>query len=204
MIHTIRKLSIVLFLVALAIVGQSGAPTQQAFDAAYWASQPPAIQALQTAPGRLAAAAQLAESGVAIDFDIQALGEDPYDTMLLRAQYGYTVGVPSMLLQPIGAIPGYAAPGITPQPGQLFYPTVAPAGWIANIPVTTLPAPYSAPAPPAGPVYTLGAQIQTGVYALSSSTGVYPALGTQLTVGKITGVVQPLGPFGLYVLEVNQ
>lgn len=179
------------------------APTQEQFDAAYWAAQPPAIQALQGSAERVQLAAQLANQGYLIDYDIMALGEDPYDIMLLRAQYGYNVGVPSMLLQPIGAVPGYAVPGLTPLPGQMPYPSVAPAGWIANIPVTSLPAPSSAPsvpAQPAGPVYTLGAQFETGIYALSSSTGTFPAVGTTLTVGGVTGTLKAYGPFSLEVL----
>ena len=62
--------------------------TQQQFDQAYWASQPPEVQALPgiTDPDQRAArAATLATNGFTIDVPIMVWGWDAYLVMTMRA-----------------------------------------------------------------------------------------------------------------------
>jgi len=92
-----------------------------AFNAAYWASQPPAIRELDSmerfSAERDAAAITLAAAGAIIDREIMALGNDPYSVMRTRAAYGYT-WVPSMFLfQHVISL----APGIPMPPGAELY-----------------------------------------------------------------------------------
>jgi len=90
--------------------------TQQQFDQAYWASQPPEVQALQGIADqgqRTTQAAQLAASGFTIDVPIMVWGWDPYLVMTMRAQMGYT-WVPSALQPPITIAPGLSQPGVVP------------------------------------------------------------------------------------------
>lgn len=79
---------------ATAVVDKSNmTPTD-----AYWAEQPPAIQALRTMPDdeRFAAAQELAKQGYSIDVPIMVWGWDPLTTMTIRQNDGYT-WVPSAL-----------------------------------------------------------------------------------------------------------
>src|SRR6204780_4714587 len=101
--------------------------TQQQFDQAYWASQPPAIQALQSIADqeqRATAAAQLATNGFTIDVPIMVWGWDAFLTMTMRAQFGYT-WVPSALQPPVSIAPGIAQPGVVS-----YDPLHPPAGSI--------------------------------------------------------------------------
>jgi hypothetical protein len=116
--------------------------TQQQFDQAYWASQPPEVQAL---PGlanpeqRATRAAALATNGFTIDVPIMVWGWDAYLAMTMRVQFGYT-WVPSALQPPVTIAPGIAQPGVVkydplhPPPGSIQvstniqdYPPFAPA-----------------------------------------------------------------------------
>jgi hypothetical protein len=125
--------------------------TQQQFDQAYWASQPPAVQALQNITDqdqRATAAAQLATEGFTIDVPIMVWGWDAYLVMTMRAQLGYT-WVPSALQPPVTIAPGDAQPGVV-----AYNPLAPPAGSIrvsTNIqdypPFT--PAPQPTPQTPA-------------------------------------------------------
>lgn len=172
------------------------------FDDAYWASQPPAVQALRNAgANRLMLAVQLAQAGYLIDEDIMVWGWDPGQQMARRVELGLPY-VPSLLLQPLGATPGYAYPGITPGAGQLPFPSSMPAGWMrVSVALSDYPS-FDPPAPPKTPVYTLGPQIAKGVYIVSSSTGVFPPVGQQITVGNITGTLAVYG-MDLYVIEAG-
>lgn len=90
--------------------------TQQQFDQAYWASQPPEIQSLQNIGDqnqRAAQAAQLATNGFTIDIPIMVWGWDAFLMMTLREQFGYT-WVPSALQAPVTIAPGTAQPGVAP------------------------------------------------------------------------------------------
>ncbi len=88
--------------------------TQQQFDQAYWASQPPQVQGL---PGianqelRANTAAELATTGFTIDVPIMVWGWDAYLVMTMRAQFGYT-WVPSALQPPVSIAPGDTTPGV--------------------------------------------------------------------------------------------
>jgi hypothetical protein len=88
--------------------------TQQQFDQAYWASQPPEVQALQGMADpdqRANQAAELATKGFTIDVPIMVWAWDAYLVMTMRAQYGYT-WVPSALQPPVSSAPGVAQPGV--------------------------------------------------------------------------------------------
>jgi hypothetical protein len=116
---------------------------QTAFDKAYWASQPPELQALPAMEDfgqRTTRAAVLATKGFVVDVPIMVWGWDPYLVMTMRANYGYT-WVPSALQPNISV-----APGVT-QPGAVAYdPTQPPPG---SIKVSTNIADYPPLIPPA-------------------------------------------------------
>ncbi len=104
------------------------AQTPSEFNAAYWASRPPAVQALESlereSPARLEAALALAKAGVSVDELIEARGlGNPYDTMRLRQAYGITWQQP--FPQPN---PWNLPPGITGMPGVPFDPNNPPPG----------------------------------------------------------------------------
>lgn len=170
--------------------------TPQQFDEAYWASQPPEIQALQTItdPGQRAAqAAQLATAGFTIDVPIMVWGWDPYLVMSMRAQLGYT-WVPSALQPPVTIAPGDTQPGVVP-----YNPADPPAGSIkvsTNIqdypPYKTAPAQNSSAPAPTDPV---GAQSIGNIYL--SVPGDTSADGTRFSDARGTFqkhvVVTPFG-----------
>lgn len=207
----LSRFSLTLLLSLSASFGQSiAAPppanNQQTFDAAYWASQPTAVQSAHSAGTLGSQCLALANQGYVIDEWIMCWGNDAYWAMVIRAENGYT-WVPSLLQTPIGANPGYAEPGLPPLPGQTAYPIIPPPGSvIVSTSVLSYPA-YSAPVSISSITspqkFSLGPQIGTGEYLLISNTGVTPALGSTLTVGSTTGSVVKVGPFA-YGLQVNQ
>jgi len=105
--------------------------TQQQFDQAYWASQPPEVRGL---PGiadqeqRADQAATLATDGFTIDVPIMVWAWDAYLVMQMRSQFGYT-WVPSALQPPVTIAPGTAQPGavaydpLHPPPGSITVST---------------------------------------------------------------------------------
>lgn len=102
---------------------------QQAFDQAYWASQPPAVQALQNIQNpeqRAAVATQLANEGYSIDVPIMVWGWDPSVTTAMRESEGYT-WVPSALQNPVEMAPGLPSMGTL----TAYNPNNPPAGSIA-------------------------------------------------------------------------
>jgi hypothetical protein len=139
--------------------------TQQQFDQAYWASQPPEIQALQQISDpnqRAAQAATLATSGFIIDVPIMVWGWDPYLVMTMREQMGYA-WVPSALQPPIAIAPGNTELGVAP-----YNPADPPPG---SIKVSTNIADYPpyAPAQPAAtgptvPADPVGVQTIGNIY----------------------------------------
>jgi hypothetical protein len=156
--------------------------TSAQFDVIYWASKPPAVQALQSMPldftdpapsGRTDTAMSLATNGYQIDVPIMSWGWDPLLVMTQREQYGYT-WVPSALMPPV-----QMAPGIT-EPGEIPYdPAHPPTGAIL---VSTDPADYSPyaapPSPPPASTSLVGVNEGNGYYSA------YPAALQQLTQGE--------------------
>jgi hypothetical protein len=102
---------------------------QQAFDDAYWAAQPPAVQALRTMQNpeeRTVTATQLAAEGYSIDVPIMVWGWDPSITTAMRQADGYT-WVPSAMQNPVEDAPGLSGYGNTAG----YNPNNPPAGSIA-------------------------------------------------------------------------
>jgi hypothetical protein len=102
--------------------GTSGDHTQS-FDDAYWAKQPPAVQALRNMGDydqRTQLAAQLTAQGYDIDVPIMVWGWDPGKITAARQSYGYT-WVPSAMQPAITEAPGLSSPGI-----QAYDPTHPP------------------------------------------------------------------------------
>jgi hypothetical protein len=101
---------------------------QQAFDNAYWASQPAAVQALQKIQDpaqRATMATQLASEGYSIDVPIMVWGWDPSITTAMRQADGYT-WVPSALQSGVEMAPGLPGMGTI----AAYDPNNAPAGSI--------------------------------------------------------------------------
>ncbi len=119
-------------------------------DQAYWAEQPPAVQALQYTPDdqRGALAQQLASQGYTIDVPIMVWNWDPLATMVQRQIDGYT-WVPSLQQAPTAVAPGINFPGLAsydpskPPPGSIPVSTAFAQGtngqnsWIKNVDTTT-------------------------------------------------------------------
>lgn len=99
-----------------------------AFDDAYWAAQPPAVQALRNIDDpnqRSILAAQLAASGYRIDTPIMVWGWDASKVTSLRQGLGYS-WVPTAFQNPIAE-----APGVDDHGSQPYDPTNPPKGSIA-------------------------------------------------------------------------
>ncbi|MEI9812527.1 MAG: hypothetical protein WDO18_07535 [Acidobacteriota bacterium] len=80
---------------------------------AYWSMFPQEVQALRTIPNRderIQAAWGLVQQGFTVDAEIMVLGNDPYGTMLMRRDLGYT-WTPAMGQPPIAVLPGLQYPG---------------------------------------------------------------------------------------------
>jgi hypothetical protein len=101
-----------------------------AFDNAYWAQQPAAVQPLRTMPDseRAAYAQQLASEGYKIDVPIMVWGWDPSLVTSMRQADGYT-WVPSGLQNPVEMAPGLGSLGNlaaydpkNPPPGSIAVP----------------------------------------------------------------------------------
>lgn len=85
---------------------------QEVFNAAYWASKDPEVRKLKDMENRKALAADLARQGFAINMWIEYHGFDPYSTMTMLKQYGYTwisrlFGTPMPNVAPGVSLPGY-------------------------------------------------------------------------------------------------
>lgn len=109
-------------------LGAIWAAGQGSYNDAYWASQPPEVQALRNIDepdARRAEAAKLANAGFTIDVPIMSWGWDAEKTMQLREDYGYT-RVPSALEPNVEVAPGLTVPGLQPYNPSLY-----------SIPVTT-------------------------------------------------------------------
>ena len=98
------------------------------FDDAYWASQPPAVQALRNMDDqtqRSELAGQLTAAGYKIDAPVMVWGWDPSKVTSLRQGMGYT-WVPSGFQNPVAE-----APGVDDHGSQPYDPTNPPSGSIA-------------------------------------------------------------------------
>lgn len=133
------------------------------FDVEYWFSFDPRIQALAKLDpaSRYGAAMQLAQKGLPIDHDIMVLGADPYITMYVRTQQGYT-WVPNAL-QPNVLTPGDHFPGTSD------YDAANPP--VGSLKVSTkledfppFPEPPAPPAPLLVPSGFVGRQVLFGSY----------------------------------------
>ena len=106
---------------------QTAAQSQAAFDDAYWAKQPAAVQQLrniQDPAEKQQVATQLAQQGYSIDVPIMVWGWDPQIATQLRQSQGYT-WVPSALQQPVEVAPGLTVAGMAS-----YDPAHPPAGSI--------------------------------------------------------------------------
>lgn len=175
---------------------------REQFNAAYWGSFAPVVQALSGLEAfsaeRMDAAIALAQSGHLIDHQIQAVGASAYETMKLRELYGYT-WVPSLLQPPVPIAPGIAIPG---QP--MYDATAPPAGSIKVsskiedyppfLVASTVVAPPQADPVPARPC--LGVMLGAGKAAVMP--GDYSEAGTRWPSGSDTWWVKRIvqTPFG--------
>ena len=170
--------------------------TQQQFDAAYWASQPPEIQALQSIADpdqRADQAAELATNGFTIDVPIMVWGWDAYLVMTLRAQFGYT-WVPSALQPPVTIAPGVAQPGVVaynpsdPPPGSIMVSTN-----IADYPPFT-PPPQPTPQTPQGATRSVCNPSATSIFR-SRAKRIRTAPRSPIAAARFrnTSVVTPFG-----------
>ena len=118
--------------------------TQQEFDAAYWAAQPRAVQAL---PGiidqgqRYTLASQLVQQGYIIDSTVMVWGWSAWYTAQMRMNLGYT-WVPSAGMKPIQTLPGITNSGTPPYDAAV----VPPGGILVTLDVSLLPLIFPAPA----------------------------------------------------------
>lgn len=143
---------------AFAQVQEECTPSLQAFDTAYWASQPPALRGQKTT----VELSQLAAQGYIVDVPIMVWGMDPCRINVLRKGFGYT-WVPNAMQAGVQVAPGVGTPGnLIP-----YDPFNPPAG---SIKVTTNAAdlkPFDPPPPPKPPVAItnpVGAQSFGNIY----------------------------------------
>lgn len=108
----------------------NGRPVRNDYEA-YWAMQPPEVQALmnlRTVDQRMALARELASQGFIIDVPIMVWNWDPLATMIVRRNQGFT-WVPSALQEPVQVAPGLSFPGLpsynaaNPPPGSILVST---------------------------------------------------------------------------------
>jgi len=118
------------------------------FNAAYWASKPPEVRALDRMESfsseRSAKALELAQAGHIIDTEIEAIGfGNPFDTMRYREMYGWK-WYPSLIMShylPPGTVVPVEVPGYKP------YTDAAPEGAVkVSTNIADYP-PYEKPVP---------------------------------------------------------
>lgn len=117
------------------------------FNAAYWAAKHPEVRALKDLPTctmeRLGKAFELARAGHILDYEVDAVGLDPGQTMWLRTQHGIT-----WVQKFPDPCPWNLAPGTTGMPGIPFDPDNPPAGAIKTSLYLGDYPPYDPPPPP--------------------------------------------------------
>lgn len=191
---------------------------QKSFNEIYWNSFAPAVRALRLMEpegpsmldpnGRTETAITLAQKGYHIDYDIHVLNDDPYMTMTLRQNYGYT-WVPCLLMPPVQMVPGVTSPGMI-----AYDPNNPPSGAIkVSLDTNDYPA-YDPPAPPiviAPPQSLVG--IRIGLNTYSAVVGATDALndGDQykdvprgiFTFHEVESPFAPNGVKGWFTLNVS-
>src|SRR5580704_13213060 len=111
-----------------AAAASTSVESDQSYDDAYWAAQPPAVQALRNVDDysqRTELAAKLSAEGYDVDVPIMVYGWDPAKITAARESYGYT-WVPSATQTPVEQAPGISTPG-----GTAYNPNNPPTGSIA-------------------------------------------------------------------------
>jgi hypothetical protein len=120
---------------------------REEFNAAYWAAKHPDVRALKDMEtcslDRMGEAFDLARAGHILDYEIDAVGQDAYQTMWLRLQHGITWT--QRFPEPC---PWNLAPGITGLPGIPFDPNHPPAGAIKTSIDAADYQPFDPPKPP--------------------------------------------------------
>ncbi len=147
--------------------------TQSVFDPAYWSHFPAEIQALRTDTNAFLDAQKLSANptlAVLLDKPIMVDHDDPWLTMYLRIQFGYT-WIPNATQPNIVAGPGISFPGF-----PLYDPKNPPAGSIkvslslADFPSLVKPVPAPVPStdpigvPMGGPFYATGKGFSATTY----------------------------------------
>lgn len=173
---------------------------QLAFGKAYWLAQPPAVRELSCgapspivanqsvcpAPNAEAIALELIPYGFVIDHHIMIWGMDPYLTMKLRKEYGYT-WVPSALQPPVVVAPGLEVPGM-----PVYDPAKPPPGSIkVSVDIRDFPAFDPPPPVPPAPKSFVGA------FNFGNMYQVLP--GDLAKHGDV--VVEPRGTFKKIILQ---
>ncbi len=200
--NTLKTLSITAILAILPAWAQTD---QQKFDAAYFAAQPPSVQAVMKMPvgnsaeltAREQAAVAAAQKGALIDGEIVGWGFDAFQTMLKYQSYGYTWI--NNILQPAPLPPGLSFPGF-----PAYDSNNPPAGSIkVSLNLADYP-PYPVPAvaPPAAPIYYIGPLIpfQINEYETwDSQPNGFTVTTSAGTFVKTRQIVD--GPFGPWIVQ---
>lgn len=111
------------------------------YDAAFWASLPPAVRALANQQLSQNARTELVQELKAQygEYMVNAIEEEdwePWEFAMISAMDGYNNGVPNLTQIPIGNAGQYAKPGLPPEPDQLgpypAPPAPMPKGWVST------------------------------------------------------------------------
>lgn len=185
-----RGLSFLVLLGLLAVAltfGQSAYPSEaerSAFNSAYWLAQPPEVRALPGMPDepRNARALELAAQGVVVDLQIHVWRWDPFTTMYLRREYGYT-WTPSLLQPTVTLAPGLWFPGMPQYDAKNIPPgAIKVSTSVADFPPFDPPKPAPPPVGNAKPVCSPAIPGNDGVGSLwLSCPGEAFATGSEFT-----------------------
>lgn len=184
----------------------AGLTNEQVFNAAYFAAQPPAVQAVLRMPtgsaaeitARQQAAIAAAKLGYLIDSEIGGFGWSAYGVMLRYQQYGY-VSVNNILQ------PDTLPPGISWVPGSVLGPYVPNAPGSIKVSRNLADYPPFAPAPVPVPVTVqpyLGALLpgqSNEYYTDDQEQNGFVVTTSAGTFVKFRQVVA--GPFGPWVVQ---
>lgn len=165
---------------------------QTTYNSSYMASLPPQLISLIALPNieqRMNQAIELTNQGFLIDGSIMVYAQDPYLTMELRYNSGYT-WTPSFMQPPL-----QTAPGIPPLAGMKPYdPDNPPPGSIL-VYWPNPPAPITPPTPPPTTTFTLGPSLAPnypGYYEMIGDSPSVP-VGTTTVIDGHTYTKQIIG-----------